>query len=581
MVSVLGRLQNWVNEKNCFRLLLVLFLLSSFLLALVPYDPSTDLADATTNDIWVEYYDDGIFHIPFDEWDYQQTQSVVVEHDGQYVVVNEKGPGHVMMLLPFHLAGVDFLFAVLMVFFAVFSTYMLGKRLVNWRVGFCAAILVLTNITVIVMWHRFYWTDASTMHTLVLSVWLLVEASYWYNGRSLDPRKVGESTRKHMLTGIGFGILSGLAFGASVSTRYATGLIVLAMLLYLFIFYLLRCWPALKERRILDAVKGSTGMWLMIGAFLLGLMCILIPLMQYNSEYFGGPLGSGYDAPLLKDFDPAVGVYDRNTSASWSSSLTSSIYYASTNFIKLLPAFITRMPLLLLAPLGIWFLRRKLDLVLLLPWIGINLFTYLSLSWVAMYANITNIFWEPRYFMPALPPLALLAGVAIDRLSLWRKESLKKKGASPDKARVGAIVVTGVIVGVLVLCGVGCAVLYFTSPVNAGHHGPPGPGQVQLVTTDQLILRPDDYLGNPVRVNDAIVMDVLNNMVIIRSQGANQPEGIRVRFIEWPPGELPAFSVGQTVEVQGMFMRASPPGQPPVYVLNVKYQTRDFIKPIP
>ena len=176
---------NFITEKNCLMILASLFIIISIAVTIVPYDPSIDLADATTNDIWVQQYANGVHHIRYDDWTYGNTQSVLVVYQDEIVVVNEKGPGHVVMMLPFYMAGIGGLFSIIMMGLAVFSTYMLGKRLFGWQVGFIASLAVLFNLIVIVMWHRYYWTDASTMHLLVLSFWLLVEANYQYNGGSL------------------------------------------------------------------------------------------------------------------------------------------------------------------------------------------------------------------------------------------------------------------------------------------------------------------------------------------------------------------------------------------------------------
>jgi len=204
------RLSNGVTERNCLMVLVTLFILISILIAAVPYNPSTDLADATTNNIWLEQYSHGIHYIPYDEWSYGRTQSVVVEYHGQDVVVNEKGPGHVVMMLPFYMTGLDILFGPFMVALAILGTYMLGKRLFGWQVGFIASLLVLFNLVVMVMWHRSYWTDASTMHLLVLAVWLMVEGNYRYNGRTLDPSRKINPHGKDKIMGLSICMLSGL-----------------------------------------------------------------------------------------------------------------------------------------------------------------------------------------------------------------------------------------------------------------------------------------------------------------------------------------------------------------------------------
>ncbi|MFO7619529.1 MAG: hypothetical protein R6W91_07770, partial [Thermoplasmata archaeon] len=142
------------TERNAVLAIVILFTVLTIWIASVPYDPSVDKADATTNDIWIEYYGQGTYHIPYDEWDHPPTQSVVVEYRGEYVVVNEKGPGHVMAMLPFRAIGAEFLFGPFMAGLAVLGTYMLGKRLLGWHLGFMASLLVMVNLTVIVMWHR-------------------------------------------------------------------------------------------------------------------------------------------------------------------------------------------------------------------------------------------------------------------------------------------------------------------------------------------------------------------------------------------------------------------------------------------
>jgi hypothetical protein len=501
----------------------------------------------------VEQYSQGIHHIPYDEWDYQPTQSVVVEYEGEYVVVNEKGPGHAAMLIPFRAMGIDFLFAPLMTAFAVFSTYMLGKRFANWRVGFIAGLLVLTNVTVLVMWYRSYWTDASTMHLLVLSIWLLVESNYWYNGKSMDPRNENSVTRRQRLLAVGLGILSGLAFGASVSTRYATALVLIAMVVYIMAFYLLRAWPDLRKGRFKIAIRRSIGRWAILGAFMLGLLCILIPLMQYNSTYFGGPFGAGYDQTLVNHFSPSQGLTDRTTSESWSSDMGSMLSNTFGNFIALLPVFIVRMPALIFLPLGIWLFRKKPVLLLLLLWLIINFFSYLAIGWVDMYANLPpDILHEPRYFMPSIPAIALLGGIAIDRFAPWVVRSLGKGAVtSKESAKTGTVALTVLIVWSLALWGLVPAASYFANQDTGGALSPGGPRiNAVPVTTDQLIQDPQAYRNKLVTVKNANVLSIDKDLLEIQSESSTEPGGIPAL---WRPGEAPQVQIGDRIDVTGIF----------------------------
>lgn len=581
-------LRQIVTEKNCIIFLSVLFLILAAFVIIEPYDPMYgDKADATTNIIWTQNYSKGIYHIPFDDWDFGITQSVVIEYDGQYTVVNEKGPGHSMMIVPFYLLGAEILFGLLMTLLATVATYMLGKRLFNWRVGFIASAMILTNATVIVMWHRFYWTDAATMHLFILSLWLLVEANYRYNGKILNPKEARPAEFKDKLLAVGLGALSGLAFGASVSTRYPTAILIIALLAYLFIFYLLRAWPYLKKKKITSAAKSSAGLWLLLLVFFLGLICILYPLTQYNAEYFGGAFNSGYDATPLSSFNPMDGIDARNTTESWSGDLAEGVVNAAGNFVKLLPTLIKRLPLILFLPLGIWFTRRHPFAFVLLLIIAINFFTYMSLAWVDMYARLSffQIMWEPRYFLPALPAICLLGAVGIDRLVKWRqyRPSQSTEDTASEKKETRLIAGAFIIVGILLLCGLAPAASYFmTDGAEMGRPPGPGPvgGDVVVVTTDQLLKDSFTFDGRFVRIEDASIVNIRRGDPFIRSNGVDDDRAIPISFRDWPPMEIPPFQNGQTVEVQGLFMTIITP-EGPRHIINVKYETQDYFRIMP
>ncbi len=577
----LESISNFATEKKAIIILASLFIILSIVVAIVPYDPSIDLADATTNDIWVQQYANGVHHISYDEWTYGQTQSVVVDYQGEYVVVNEKGPGHVAMLLPFYMLGIESLFGSLMMGLALLGTYMLGKRLFGWQVGFIASLAVLFNLIAIVMWHRSYWTDASTMHLMVLAFWLLVEGNYWYNGKSLVPTMEISPSGRDKLVGMTFCILSGLAFGASVSTRYPTGLLIIAFLAYLFGFYLLRTWPALKKKDFRRAFKDGLPMIFMFLTFAIGLFMVLVPLMQYNSTYFGGPFNSGYDATTLRDFMETETIDVRNTTSSWIGNLASYISIAVGNFAKLLPTFISRMPALLFAPIGIYCLRkRKFEFAVLLLWIGINFFTYLSLEWVDMYARTQLVPWEPRYWMPSLPAIAILGGLGIYRLSKWLTGKITQGNPWPDyEKRAIKILITGAIVGIVILWGAVPAANYLKDPVvQIGPHLP----QAQLVTTDMLLATPQTYLETPVALEDVIITEITYDSLSIRSQNSSNANSVTVRLVDWPQGTLPQFTTGQHVWLQGMFvLPPAPPGAITEFSIGIKYDTQDYVRLIP
>lgn len=579
----LDRFQSFFTERNCMIVLASMFIIMSIAVASVPYDPSTDLADATTHVIWVEQYSHGIHHIPYENWTYGMTQSVVVEYQGQYVVVNEKGPGHTILMLPFYMSGLGLLFGPTMMLLAIIGTYMLAKRLFGWQVGFIAALFVLSNYTVTVMWHRYYWTDASTMHLLVFAFWLLVEGIYRFNGRSLDLKAEHSPTRNDRLWGLLFVALSGLFFGLSVSTRYPTGLVMFAFLAYMAGFYLLRAWPHIRRhkkdfRRI---VKEGMPFFLMLGAFGLGLLVILAPLTAYNSKYFGGPFNSGYDATTLAEFRDNGELNIRNTTSVWTMNFGSYISVALGNLIQLMPTFLNRIVPLLFLPLGIYCLRsKKLELAVLLLWMGINSFTYLSLQWVDMYARSNLVPWEPRYWMPSIPAVAIVAAVGVYRLANWYSRRHAKKHDWPAyERRAGKVILAGAVTGIILLGGLYPSYHYLQDPdLRFG----PQPQHPLNVTTDMLLTRPLNFLDKPVIVQNTIITQVGPDTISIRSWNSTNPGSITVRFIDWPSGELPIFNASQVVTVRGMFTQPpAPPGMPSQYLIGVKYDTEDFARVVP
>ncbi|MBI5000404.1 MAG: hypothetical protein HZB92_02600 [Euryarchaeota archaeon] len=586
-------LERLLCKRNCLVALVLMFIAMAVWVGTVPYEPmKMDLADATANFIWTENYSKGVYDIPYSEWNGGQTQCVVVLHDGQYVVVNEKGPGLGMMIAAFQVVGAEFLFAPFIVGLAVLSTYMFGMRIAGWKVGVLAAMMTMANLVVIVMWHRYYWTDAATMHLLVLSLWLLVEANYHYNGSSLDPRSENTAGKKGMGISLVCALLSGLSFAAAVSTRYPAALLIAAMMFYLFAFYILRAWPELKRRDVAGALRKAKGLFVLILFFAIGLMMLLAPLMQYNATYFGGPFASGYDATPLNNFNRTHALDVRNATGSWFETIGQGIVNSVANGLLLIPTFISRMPALVFLPLGIWLLRRNIVLALLIPWLAIAFFTYLSLSWIAMYARIgwENV-WEPRYFMPVIPVLSIFGAVAISRISF---KKLEFKGAERKKLLGAAIAL--LMAGTIVLCGIAPAEINF-SHVRSGQYqtphggqppgGQPGPGGnntqppniiVLNVTTDQLLINPQSYGGRFVHLDNATVINTLPKGLVVRSWNATRQDGVRIVFDGWPNGSTPSISIGREVEVKGIFNGADVPDPILRYAIGVKYQTTDYVR---
>ena len=109
--------------------------------------------------------------------------------------------------------------------------------------------------------------------------------------------------------------------------------------------------------------------------------------------------------------------------------------------------------------------------------------------------------------------------------------------------------------------------------------GPNQHPQVQLVATDMLLASPFTYLESPVVLENVIITGITNNSLSIRSQNSSNTDSITVRFVDWPAGTLPQFTVGQHVWLRGMFVRPpAPPGVMPEFSIGVKYDTPDYVR---
>jgi hypothetical protein len=79
-------------------------------------------------------------------------------------------------------------------------------------------------------------------------------------------------------------------------------------------------------------------------------------------------------------------------------------------------------------------------------------------------------------------------------------------------------------------------------------------------------------------VEEAFVVEEMPNGWRVRNADAKIPGNVSVRLSGWPLDEIPRLVVGDEVDVQGLFMKARDTNQPEQYFINVKWETKDFIK---
>jgi hypothetical protein len=276
----------------------------------------------------------------------------------------------------------------------------------------------------------------------------------------------------------------------------------------------------------------------------------------------------------LVDYARTGNLTERNQSIQWSAGWADGAANVFTNGMLLTPILLARMPILLLVPFSAVMLRRRPQFWLLVPWAVVVFVTYLSISWVRMYANALNIVWEPRYFMPALPALAVLAAVSIERVSLadW-----------PDGPR--ALFAVSLAIGIA-LAGIIPAEANFkqirdgeyVTPGGPGApSGPPGPGiEFQKVDIATLLSGPAGYLGEFIELDGLTVAAADFPDVNITDGTAT----INVRLEDF--ASLPGFiEPGARVNVRGPWSGIDRNGNGKAdfgeFFVNVKYGTTDLI----
>jgi hypothetical protein len=576
-----GRLSSIFSERNFLAGLMVLFIVMTIWIVTVPYDPMKgDIADASTNAIWSEYYKEGKFAVTYDQWradNRTMTQSSVVTLDGKPYVVNEKGPAHAIFTMVLGRATGTVFAAV-----ATIATYMLGRRIFNWKVGAIGSIFVLTNLSIMAMWYKDYWVDASTVHLLVLSMWLFVESG-------LKMKAYFEKKQKKALQlSVLLGVAAGVAFGASIATRYTVAIVLLPAVVYIFATFgkPLVHWIKLKNLKGLGVTIGHMVVYLL--PFLLGLLIVLIPLMSYNNTYFGGPFRSGYDATSLVDYTrTSEHLSPRNQTDYLSTDPLEKVGNVAHNSIALAPVVLMKMMFLVFVPVAMWKLWRRPIFWLLLLWGLVIMLGFYSMDWVDMYAKIPPIPWEPRYQMPALPAFALLGAQGLYTLS----RAIDKKIHGPKGGQVGPVFAIA-ITSIIVISNVAPMEHYLTG-IRTGNNlgvpnngGPPGgPGPVPFMTIKEVYTSGQGHAGKLIQINGCHVVSIHlgpnGQLHDFNMTDPSTPQDLPVIFLDYPTGTVPPVQVGSKVSVNGMFQWQDAnsngkvdPGDP---VLTVKYNTQDHV----
>ena len=314
--------------------------------------------------------------------------SVVVSVDGRYAIANRWPPGYCYLIIPFWLSGMMIFISIFVSAIASVSTYFIAKRLYDQETAIIATILLMVcGLSMVILYARGM-ADYAAMAFSLMGISLFMESI----GNDGEENKT--------LWKLFLGLLGGLSFAFAVTMRYSTIVILSGVLVYLF----MKLVKAMKNSTLESAKENYPP----IIAFILGLLIIGFLLAGYNDNLFGGPLNSGYQ------MSHTVETKDGNTTVETPEETMIEQYFnpssvaLSNIFNRILPQLFLLLPTLFIAPIGFLLDFRRSRTWLLSFWVVPVLIIYMQMSWVGQIPVE-----DMRYFLPVLPPTAILSAYAM------------------------------------------------------------------------------------------------------------------------------------------------------------------------
>ncbi|MFQ5910087.1 MAG: hypothetical protein ACE5IJ_05120 [Thermoplasmata archaeon] len=330
---------------------------------------------------------------------YPPVASGIVEVNGRYAIANHWPPGYCYLIIPFWLAGMIELITIFLFAIAMVSTFVLARRCASLRVALVSSMLTAVAGLAIIMLYSRGMTDYASMTFAVAGIALFVESLQ--NWKERFPRFGG-------LLSVLLGLLGGLSLAYSVTTRYSTIVVLLGPLIYL---YLILEKGDTGWRRFFPRAKPFARALVRTAPFLIGLLIVGILLAGYNATLFGGPFNSGYQTSARGVFDPGSGNL---TVTGSDESMFESYFHPSWEMFEnmwytILPTLFFLIPIIYMTPVSLWQERKRKETWLLFFWLLPVCVIYMQLTWVG------HIYEDMRYFLPVLPPAAILVSLSLER----------------------------------------------------------------------------------------------------------------------------------------------------------------------
>ncbi|MCX8174239.1 MAG: hypothetical protein N3F63_06525 [Thermoplasmata archaeon] len=323
----------------------------------------------------------------------------VVELDGRFYAVHRWPPGYSMLLAGFLKLGIGAGIGLFFLAVGALGTYFAGRRLFSDETGFFGALLQIFCGTGILLVFEKGMADYATMALGIAGFAMLVESLH-------GPHKIQLS--------LCLALAGGLCMGFSVLVRYSSAVLLLAPLAVCLHFLWGPSRAGRGHRNRVVAVLKS------VLPFILGLMLVGIYTATYNATYFGSPLNSGYQYPAGAvvvqsdggNYSLSVSEPETTMFGAYFSPSIASLY----NLPNILLYLLMVMPVVFLFPLGLWLYRKNPNAWWLLLYALPVVILYIQLPWVASWEDPTRCIEDTRYFLPALPAIALLTALGITEL---------------------------------------------------------------------------------------------------------------------------------------------------------------------
>ena len=345
-------------------------------------------------------------------------------HDGELVWANHWSPGPSLVIALLLLVGLESLYGTLVLLTLAVSLHSIGERMVGRGAGRITVALTLLNGGVVMLVHAQWMGDLSTVSLLTAG---LATALVVLERQKQSGVEGGDWLSAHTWL---LGLSSGLLLGGAVWMRYSSVVVLPCLLFTLFAMERAARGGDDAGRSWFSTLRSGR-VWAVSLPVILGALVLGVALGAYNAEWYGGPFNSGYQSdqliaveedgnvsaaePSESFFGQYLGHMDRDPFTYLGAFMLASLVHLPTIFIPLV-AFVAVGPREAKKRLE----KRPALATLSFTWFLSVFLVYSTQLWV-LNGTITDI----RYYLPLLPPAALLSAGIVLPLATRKKVELE------------------------------------------------------------------------------------------------------------------------------------------------------------